>query len=354
VKRPARFALLSAAALFLCSPAFAQATQAPPNLQPSGGVPPVPPRLAISGNIVDEADSKPLQNATVTLNDSDGAQLNSVTTGLDGGFRFERVPSGDYFVNVAAPGFASVNQEIELRGEITLRIRLRRDTAAASPTNSLDPAAHNSVSTRELALPAKAREALASGRNRLYQLHDAAGSIPYFEKVLKAAPDFYEAYYYEGVAYNIEAKLANAEGAFRKSIDASKGQYADPCFALASLLIDQKRIPEGEDLLHKAMALQPDDWQGYYSLARILYARGQFGDAEKDGVEARKRNPGYAPLYLVLAKIDSRMNNNQAVLDDLTAFLKLDPNGPNSAQARAIETQLEQAIGHPPSPQPMQ
>jgi hypothetical protein len=42
-----------------------------------------------------------------------------------------------------------------------------------------------------------------------------------------------------------------------------------------------------------------------------------------------------------------QLHKNEAVLEDVDAYLKLEPDGPASAQARLIKTQMEKAPGHP-------
>jgi hypothetical protein len=339
VQRYARFAVLSFVVLFLCSTGFAQLSRSPA---------PIPNRLAVSGIIIRDTDKTPIQGVQINLDSVDGSQINTTTSSIDGGFRFERVPSGRYILTLSADGFQSVSQEIKVIGEITVSISLRKDVAAAPG----EAAALNTVSSRELSLPSKAREALAKGKDHLYQQHDPVGSLPLFEKVLKLAPDFYEAYYFEGIAYGFQGNTSGAEAAFRKSSTESRSQYAEPCFALASLLTDQRRLPEAEEFARQGLAILPEDWRGYYALAQIMSILGDYKDAEINGIEARKRKADFPGLYLVLATVHFQLHNNKAVLDDVNTFLKLDSNGPNSERARAIKSQMERSLGLSPSVPP--
>ena len=40
-----------------------------------------------------------------------------------------------------------------------------------------------------------------------------------------------------------------------------------------------------------------------------------------------------------------QLHKNEAVLDDVNTYLKLEPDGQASAQARIIKTQMEKALG---------
>jgi tetratricopeptide (TPR) repeat protein len=338
--RLARLAVLPTVLLVLTSAGFAQQRR-------MGD--PTPNRFGITGAISNEVDHKPIPGAQVVLNASGGSVVNTVVTDANGVYTFENVAVGHYMINFSAAGYDPVRQEVTiLSGASTLDVSLRK-----TPENTkAEDSEINAVSTRELSLPAKAQDALAKGKDHLYQQHDPAGSLPYFKKVLELAPDFYEAYYHEGIAYGFQKQNADAEDAFRKAIAGGKGHFADPCFALASLMIDQKQLTDAQQLVKEGLQAQPDDWRGYYDLARIYLMLGQLKDAEKNGIEASKRKSDFPGLYLILANIHMQLRDNEAVLDDVNNFLRLDPNGPNSGQARAIKTQMEHVLGRTSMPDP--
>jgi hypothetical protein len=342
VQQSARFAFLSTAALFLTSAAFAQLPTAPY---------PVPRRTGILVTVTSGSDNTPVPFAQATLSSVQGIQVTSAVTAADGKFRMENLTVGHYTLTISAVGFETASQEIAIiTGTTTpVSVSLRKGDGITTASD----ATGNIVSSRELTLPSKAQEALAKGRDLLYQRHDPGGSLPYFQKVLALAPGFYEAYYFQGIAFGFQGNTANAEVALRKSIAESKSEYAEPCFALASLLTNENRLLEAEELARNGLVILPEDWRGYFELARIQAMLGQYKDAEKNGIEARKRRPDSPGLYLVLASIHMQLHDNEALLDDINTFLKLDPNGPNSERAREIKIQAEHALGRstgaPPS-----
>jgi tetratricopeptide (TPR) repeat protein len=340
VRHIARFAVtLPAVFLLISNAAFTQ--------RGPGGVA-NPGRFEIRGNVTDDDRHSPIQDAQVRLSTSAGEMMSSAYSNDRGEFSFINIPAGFYTLAVSANGFESGNQDLSIVGTSVenLHITLRKTTE----TNQDGATKSDIVSARELSLPSKAQEAWAKGKDRLYQKHDPAGSLPFFRKVNELAPGFYEAYYEEGVAFTLQGQPGDAESAFRKAIATSKYQYADPCFAVASLLTDEKQFEDAERFARRGIELEPDAWRGYYELARALLGEGKLNDAEKNGMEARKRKEDFAGLYLILANIHLQLHNNEAVLDDVNAFLKLDPSGPNSNQARAIKSQMEHALGKQPGP----
>lgn len=333
MQRLARFAILSAATLLLASVASAQ-------FRGGDNTP-----SAISGIIQNEADNKPLVRIKVQLNAPTGGVVDTQYTGSDGFFIFNKLPPGMYVLIVEIEGFKPYRESIELLGYPGVRVNLL--LRPIPPEQS--PVQGDVVSARELGLPGPAQEALQKGKDALFQKHDPAGSLPYFQRVLVAAPDFFEAYYFEGVAYMIRGQTKDAEDAFRTSVSISGDHFAEGDFALATLLGDQGHFEEAETIVRDGLKVQPNAWRGHYELARILLGLGRIPEAEQSALEARKLKSDFARLYVVLANIHLRLHKNEAVLEDVNTYLKLDPNGPYSTQARDIREKTESALGHSPA-----
>jgi tetratricopeptide (TPR) repeat protein len=300
-------------------------------------------RFRVIGNVTNDADHTPIEGVQARLSTAQGEVVATSVSRQNGDFTFENLSGGEYTILFSADGYESHQESLLLRfiPEAKVDISLRKTMVAKSDALGPDKA----VSTRELSLPTKAKDALAKG-----QKHDYAGSLASFRRVLEISPGFYEAYYDEGVAYTFLLKPADAEDAFRKSIAGSEGHFAEPCFALASLLTDQQQFAEAEKIAREGLNIQPDAWRGYYELARALLGEKNPAEAEKNGLEARKRKTDFPGLYLILANIHMQLRNSEAVLDDVNAFLKLDPDGPASGQARKIRDQMERTLGRSPSP----
>jgi len=305
-------------------------------------------RFRVIGNVTNDADHTPIEGVQARLSTAQGEVVATSVSRQNGDFTFENLSGGEYTILFSADGYESHQESLLLRfiPEAKVDISLRKTMVAKSDAFGPDKV----VSTRELSLPTKAKDALAKGREHLYQKHDYAGSLASFRRVLEISPGFYEAYYDEGVAYTFLLKPADAEDAFRKSITGSEGHFAEPCFALASLLTDQQHFAEAEKIAREGLNIQPDAWRGYYELARALLGEKNPAEAEKNGLEARKRKTDFPGLYLILANIHMQLRNSEAVLDDVNAFLKLDPDGPASGQARKIRDQMERTLGRSPSP----
>lgn len=337
MQHASRPALFLSVLLLFSSASFGQRNPGPGNL-----------RFEISGVVTDEADHSPIQGVEARLLTAAGEMITTSVSQSSGQFSFDNIRGGEYVVHFSVNGYEPQDAKVTLISmtENKLNISMRKTTGAKQDGGSTD----NAVTSRELGLPPKAQDALAKGKDRLYQKHDPAGSLPFFQKVLDLSPGFYEARYLQGVAYTFLQKTPEAEDAFRKSIADSGDQYADPCFALASLLTDQKKFQDAEQLSREGLKAQPEAWRGYYELARAMLGEGHPAEAEKSGLEARKRKTDFPGLYLILTNIHLQLHNNEAVLEDVNDYLKLEPDGPFSGQARQIKEQVERALGHPPTP----
>jgi tetratricopeptide (TPR) repeat protein len=197
------------------------------------------------------------------------------------------------------------------------------------------------VSLRDLSIPKKASKAFNKG-TRLLAAKNWDGSISEFQLAIEAFPAFYEAYYRMGIADAELNRRADAESAFRKSIELSEGRYAPPHFGLAMILTDRKeQLAEAETTARTGLALDPADAAGHFTLAWILYATDRLPDAEKSARQAVMCQPDLAAAYLLLAKIHQRESNPSAVAEDLDSYSRLDPGGPESASAKDLRKEAQ-------------
>jgi Carboxypeptidase regulatory-like domain/Tetratricopeptide repeat len=309
---------------------------------------PVGMRHGITGRITNDVTNKPMENVEIRLKTSSGQIVSTTFSSPSGNYDFADLAGGNYVITIELEGYEKVERDERLTMTPALTENIAMHKAPGARPEFGDSGAATKGDAVELALPPKAQDALAKGRERLYQKLDPAGSLPFFRKVLEISPGFYDGYYLEGIAYTQQAQLTEAESAFRKAIEGSEHHFAEPCFALASLLTDKKQFAESEQLAHEGMQADPDAWRGYYELARALLGESKFVEAETNGLEARKRKTDFPGLYLILANIHMQLRKNEAVLEDVNAYLNLEPDGPASGQARAIKTQMERALGRTP------
>ncbi len=331
-----RFAFMGMAGLLVAEAALGQARGQ------------ILPLSQITGVVRNQNNNRSLPHLKIQLTASDGEPVDTHYTNSDGSFSFSMLPQGTYVLTINDEAYIPYREEVEVLGFPGARVNIAlREAVKEKPVVKGDV-----VSSRELTLPQRAQEALRNGLEALFQKQNPAASLPFFQIVLDASAGFYEASYYQGVAYLKLGRKEEAESAFHRAIESSQDHFAEADFALASMLADQERFSDAEKIDRNGLQIQPDAWRGHYELARILLETNRPSEAEQSALDAGKHVKNYPQLYLLLANIHLRLLRNEAAIEDLNTYLKLDPTGAYSDQARALKAKTEQSLGHAPGSPP--
>ena len=212
------------------------------------------------------------------------------------------------------------------------------------------PAASTSnyvVSVQELKMAGKARKAFDQG-TRLLLKGDPAGSLPYFQRAIAEYSGHYKAYYNMGIAHYRLGHIAEAEQALQKSINLTGGAYGPPQFAMGMVLCEEQDFRQAETVIERGLDVDPGSATGKYFLGWAQFALNHLVDAERSVRQALLRKANFADAYFLLARIHQRQNNAPAVVEDLNAYLKLDPNSRGNVQAKVLLEKTQQALEQNP------
>ena len=293
--------------------------------------------FSISGTVADRQSGLRLDGVRVDLNSFNSGAVSTTFTN-HGSFRFDNLRDGTYDISFNLTGYQEVLEHLEVSGPIfgmTVNLKpLNEAPAGGSPT----------VSVRDLSIPQKAREAMNKGTALLHQKSDYAGSIKEFERAIKIFPTYYEAYAQIGYAYMAMKDPAHSEEALRQSIVVSQEHYPDAFFLLAALFSSQKRFADAEPLARKAVDLAPDSWHAQSEMAQALLGQDRPEDAEKYAQAAIKLQPDNPLLRLLLANIHGNLQNDSALVEDLDAYLKLEPKGAMADRVRQGRDDAKQRL----------
>jgi len=293
-------------------------------------------RYNVSGTVRDAAGNRPIESARVELYALTAGAVATSFTNSNGGFGFDDVPPGAYYLVVEAAGYDALREELNFGSRPPVGIEL-----ALHPVGELDRLpAGDTISTRELSIPRRAREAMDRGMSLLHGKSDYRGSLSHFQRAIREYPQYYEAYAQMGVAYMHLGDAAQSEQMLRTSIEMSERQYADAFALLAAMYSAQKRYAEAEPVAREAVTLDPRSWQAHYELACALHGMDLGTAAEASALEAIRADPGNLKSLLLLANIHLRMRNYAALLKDLDQYLQLAPEGRDAAQARQMREQV--------------
>ena len=281
----------------------------------------------ISGTVLLEASKRPASEVAVSLRSRVAGIFRSVLTDLEGRFKVQNLPRGTYDVAVDEDGYEAAQTSTQLDGPSSKLVLYLKSKSGAIRQSGY------TVSVRELKIPGKARNEFQKGLELLGH-NDPAGSLSHFTKATQAFPGYFEAYYNIGVANATLGRLDAAMEAFQTSIDLSGGRYALAQFGYGYLLCQEGRAAEAEKILRRGLEVEDAAPEGYVVLSEALVKLNRREEAEKSAKEALLRNPRFAGTYLALADVAASKGDYREQIQDLDTYLKLQPNGPGTEQAR--------------------
>jgi tetratricopeptide (TPR) repeat protein len=303
----------------------------------------------LSGNVYFAGGNHPAENISVELHSNEGMLIAPQMTDSNGWFEFRSLERSVYAIEIHADGFEPVSLKFDLfysssRGNVVyLKPLLKK---------SDQPPAAARVSTHELFMPASARALMRSGKKKLYQDKDAQASLADFEAAVAAAPGYYEAWCQIAMAYLTLGKLDDAEMNFRKATELSGGTYGEAQIGLGTVMLDRGDSAGAEKIIRRGIDLSPDLWMGHYELGRALLNENKLPEAKESAALARSLAPSTPIIYRLLSNIHLLEKNYPALLEDLDAYIQLDPASPAGLRARQLREQVQQKIATERSPPP--
>ena len=286
------------------------------------------PTGTISGTVLSQGDNRTLSQVVLTIKSHAAGVFRSILTDYDGHFEVAGLPPNSYEINVEESGFDPVRTKEQLEGPSLKLILYLRPVRWTAPQQS-----KYTVSVRELKIPEKAREEYQMGMECMGR-SDSAGSVNHFTKAIKVFPGFYEALSQLGMAKVHLGGMEEARQAFQAAIDLSKGRFAPAQFGFGYLLYREGKASEAEAILRRGLEVDANAPEGHVILGMALLALNRLDEAEKSAEEALLRKPGYADAYLVRADVNAKRKNFREQVQNLEAYLKLEPQGTASARAQ--------------------
>jgi len=167
------------------------------------------------------------------------------------------------------------------------------------------------------------------------------------EKHFKEAIDIYPAYALAwselGTALEQQDRLTEASGALAKA-SAADPKYIKPIVQLAKIAGKQSQWEDELHAANRALALHPVDFPGaYFYHAEASYHLDRW--KERSAAAARQSSP--TPVQKSRKRVSAwhnprRRDDARAALEQLHAYLKIDPKGDNAGEAKAQIAKLEQ------------
>jgi len=296
--------------------------------------------FTINGNVYFADGNQPAAHVLVQLNGTEGSQRETEETSEAGWFEFRRISAGSYTLEVDVQGYerATTSVDISLMPARGIVIRLK------SASGEKGGASSGTISAHELSIPQKARDLVSSGRKKMQVDKNPQAALQDFQAAIAAAPGYYEAYYHAGMAYLALGKRDDAESSFRKSIELSGNKYCEADVALGTMMLDRSDFAEGEKTVRQGLELNPQYWLGHYELGRALLSQNKISEALKAADQAKSLAPTAPVVYRLLSNIHLQQKDYPALLADIDAYIKLDPDSAAGIRAKQLREQVAQKV----------
>ncbi len=195
------------------------------------------------------------------------------------------------------------------------------------------------TSAAELRAPQNARKAFDQGMTA-WQKKDYQQAAEKFEKAVADYPEYDTAYNNLGVMYAHLGQNDKAMAAFKRSVELND-KNADADRNLARMLMRNKEYPQAEELLKKALTVQPPDAPTLTMLAIAEIQDGKPDDALRDAQQVHAfPHDGYAVVHYVAGEALEEKNQFAKASAEYALYLKESPNGAEAVQVKSAMARL--------------
>ena len=285
----------------------------------------------VRGKVID-AQGKPVEGATVTIEAAEANRKAETKTNRNGEFLQVGLASGRYNVTVTKdnlkqtlPANVSQGRPAELQFQLT-------PTSGLTPEQAKEQAALQTLAASAIA-------AMKAGN------HDEA--IKQFNDIVAKIPTCADCYYNLGVAHTQKQQYAEAETAFKKVAEL-RPSSPDAFTGLANLYNAQKKFDLAAEASSKAASLSAGaggagaSAEATFNQGVILWNAGKYAEAKEQFEAAVKADPNMAMAHYQLGMANLNLGQIPAAREAFTAYLKVDPNGPKAAEVQMFLKQLPQ------------
>jgi len=290
----------------------------------------------VQGTVRLEGGKKDNAKAVVRLEDPEGRIVEEEDVSANGQFSFTGLPELQYTLIVAADGYETNIQRLDLTsggGMPALDIVLM--PAGNEEANSISGAARTDANA-----PPKARRELEKGL-RASKERKLSEAQAHFEKALRIYPCYARAQVGLALTLVRSGDSGQAEAPLKKAIECDP-DFVEPYLHLGRLLDSEQRYSEGRSVLAEAVRRTPGSWVLYYHLGQADEGLKNYALAEEELLRALSFGPGVAAaVHEKLAEVYLRDNAYEKGYAEMRAYLQADPDGPYAARIKAVMRQLE-------------
>lgn len=294
----------------------------------------------VHGQVRYAQGARPVEFVLVRLESFSGGIIGETITDRNGSFIFTGLRPELYIVSVRTPGFREIAQQVDLRTQISDYVQLQ---LVANDTGSKSSSRSKQVAVVDAGVPPSARAEFERGRVALLQENNSDVGILHLENAVRLYPKYLEALLLLGTAYMDKKDWTKAESTLRQVLVIEPGT-AMAHFALGELYLRQRKYLEAEKDMLAGIKLDAKSVPGHLMLGRLYYEQGNLVKAGPQVGTALQLNPKFAPGHLLAGKIYLRARQAENALVEFDEYLRLEPNGEFSEQARQAIQRIKEAL----------
>ncbi len=262
--------------------------------------------LQVNGQVRYAQGGRPAEFILVRLESFGGGIVGETTTDRSGKFVFTNLAPDLYTVIVRTVGFREIQQQVDLRTQLTDYVQLQ----LVADTKPSDSSPSKRAGVINAGIPKDARAEFEKGRDALLLANNTEG-ILHLENAVRMYPGYLEAMLLLGTAYMDKPDWEKAQSTLRQ---------------VAGIELDGKSV------------------QGHFMLGRLYYELGDLAKAGRQVGTALRLNPSFALGHLLAGNILLRAHQAENALVEFEEYLRLEPNGEFSEQTREAVQRVRQAL----------
>lgn len=293
-----------------------------------------PVSLEVHGQVRYSENRAPAPNIIVRLETFSGGMAGQMLTDRQGKFAFSGLAAMQYVLTIHAPGYHDVTQSIDL---LTTTSDFVYAYLVPTPEGRKITSAIGYVDAN---VPESARKEFEKGLAAVTDKKPFEAAAVHFQNAINLYPVFFEAELSLGTLYMDAGEWEQAQGALRRALEINP-KAQNVLFALGELNLQQKRYREAEASLLEGLKLQDRSWQGHFALGRLYWQTGELAKAGRHVALTIQLNPTLASAHLLGANILLRARKREDAISELEEFIRLDPKGAHSAEARTLLANLK-------------
>ena len=283
--------------------------------------------------VVKDAKGEPIENAKVTMEAQANNRRFEVKTDKKGEFVQVGLPSGIFNVTAEKDKMSATNPtQVRAGAQSTVNFVL-------TSVSNLSPEAAKKMVDSQKAF----NEGLDAQKASNYD-----GAIAAFTKASEVDPKCAQCINNIGLAHASKKDYEKAEAAYKKALEVDANS-ADSYSGLANIYNAQRKFDLAAEASAKAVSLASalgapggagGSAEALFNQGVILWNAGKVADAKKQFEAALAADANHAESHYQLAMALVNEGNLKSAGAEFDTYLKLAPNGPNAAAAKAIGAQL--------------